>query len=267
MAIENILNAGYMSGYLYILDASITDPNLEHHNFTGYLCAIGFGMLFAALNMALSATVAGLLVLAIIDTLLGVAGTIKGVIDMLNGHPIYGGIEIVSSVLLVWFGWRNYAGARSAAKGADTQGPKNSKPNPVDNNNNNGDSGEVDFYITPEGDAIPKEKYHSMNNREARQWYLDQEEKIPDVIDPNASLDQQARQAFNQRNKIRTTARELMSDRDAAESLYKTDPNKTWEQMIDRAIEKGYTGDDIYKYIIGSSQRSRPSVNKQLGLG
>lgn len=58
MAIDFILNAGYMSGYLYIIDASITDPQLEHHDFTGYLCAIGFGMLFAALNLALSATVA-----------------------------------------------------------------------------------------------------------------------------------------------------------------------------------------------------------------
>ena len=116
MAIDFILNAGYMSGYLYIIDASITDPQLEHHDFTGYLCAIGFGMLFAALNLALSATVAGLLVLAIIDTALGAAGTIKGVIDFINGHKIYGGLEILSSVLLTWFGWRNYTSAVNAAK-------------------------------------------------------------------------------------------------------------------------------------------------------
>ncbi len=115
MAIDCILNAGYMSGYLYIIDASITDPQLVHHDFTGYLCAIGFGMLFAALNLALSATVAGLLILAIIDTVLGVAGTIKGVIDFINGHKIYGGLEILSSVLLTWFGWRNFASAVNAA--------------------------------------------------------------------------------------------------------------------------------------------------------
>ena len=72
-------------------------------------------MLFAALNLALSATVAGLLVLAIIDTALGAAGTIKGVIDFINGHKIYGGLEILSSVLLTWFGWRNFANARCAA--------------------------------------------------------------------------------------------------------------------------------------------------------
>ena len=125
MAIDYILNAGYMSGYLYIIDANITDPNLEHHNFMGYLGAIGAGMLFATMGLVLSATVTGLLILAIIDTLLGVAGTVKGVIDILNGHPLYGGIEIVGSAVLVWFGWRNYAGARSAAKAVSGVGYSN----------------------------------------------------------------------------------------------------------------------------------------------
>ena len=138
MAIDYILNAGYMSGYLYIIDANITDPNLEHHNFMGYLGAIGAGMLFATMGLVLSATVTGLLILAIIDTLLGVAGTVKGVIDILNGHPLYGGIEIVGSAVLVWFGWRNYAGARSAANAAkatnNTSGKSN--VNSGDNTNN-----------------------------------------------------------------------------------------------------------------------------------
>ena len=152
MAIDFILNAGYMSGYLYIIDASITDPQLEHHDFTGYLCAIGFGMLFAALNLALSATVAGLLVLAIIDTALGAAGTIKGVIDFINGHKIYGGLEILSSVLLTWFGWRNFASAVNAGKavgntnstGINSEKNKSSNQNsarnqnPADNSNSSG---------------------------------------------------------------------------------------------------------------------------------
>ena len=106
-----------------------------------------------------------------------------------------------------------------------------------------------------------------MSDGEVRQWYLEQEKRIPDVVDSNASIEQQARQAFNQRNKIRTTARELMSNRDAAESLYKTDPNKTWGEMVDRAKSKGYTGDNIYKYIYDASQRSRQSVNQKFGLG
>lgn len=36
--------------------------------------------------------------------------------------------------------------------------------------------------------------------------------------------------------------------------------------MIKKVKDKGYEGDDIYRYIVGSSQRSRSSVNKSLGL-
>mgnify|MGYP001658867278 FL=1 len=66
-----------------------------------------------------------------------------------------------------------------------------------------------------------------MSNVEARKRYLEQEEKIPDMIDKSLSLEDQAKQAFNLRNKFRTQTRELMADRKLAESLYKTDPNRT----------------------------------------
>lgn len=56
-----------------------------------------------------------------------------------------------------------------------------------------------------------------------------------------------------------------MADRKLVESMYETYPNRTWEEMIQRQIDKGLT-DDIYKEIIGSSQRSRKSVNKPLVL-
>lgn len=112
---------------------------------------------------------------------------------------------------------------------------------------------------------ITKDK-HALSNIEARKWYLEQEAKIPDLIDKNLSLEEQAKQAFNLRNQFRMEARELMADRALAESLYKTDPNKSWEEMIQRQIDKGFTGDNIYKEIIASSQRSRETVNKSLGL-
>lgn len=57
-----------------------------------------------------------------------------------------------------------------------------------------------------------------------------------------------------------------MANRELAESLYITDPNLTWEEIIQKQANKGLTGNDIYKYIIESSQRSRTSVNKSLGL-
>ena len=108
--------------------------------------------------------------------------------------------------------------------------------------------------------------YHLLSDVDARKWYLAQEAKIPDLIDYSQSLEQQAYQAFSLRNQYRTTARELMADRIKAESLYKTDPNRTWEQIIQKQIDKGLSGDDIYREIIKSSQRSRKSVNNSLGL-
>ncbi|MDE7332663.1 MAG: hypothetical protein K2O16_10615 [Lachnospiraceae bacterium] len=106
----------------------------------------------------------------------------------------------------------------------------------------------------------------TLSNVDARKWYLEQEAKIPDLIDDSLPLEQQARQAFELRNQYRMQARELMSDRQLAESLYATDPNLTWEQIIQKQIDKGLSGDDIYKAIIESSQRSRTSVNQSLGL-
>ena len=106
----------------------------------------------------------------------------------------------------------------------------------------------------------------TLSNVDARKWYLEQEAKIPDLIDDSLPLEQQARQAFDLRNQYRTQARELMSDRQLAESLYASDPNLTWEQIIQKQIDKGLSGDDIYKAIIESSQRSRTSVNQSLGL-
>lgn len=86
------------------------------------------------------------------------------------------------------------------------------------------------------------------------------------MIDSSLPLEGQAKQAFELRNKFRTEARELMANRATAESLYKTDKNLTWEQLIDKQKAKGLSGDEIYKEIIASSQRSRKSVNKSLGL-
>ena len=130
----------------------------------------------------------------------------------------------------------------------------------------NGSGRTTNFYVTPEGVSIPQGYYHSLSDLDARKWYLSQEAKIPDLIDYGQPLKQQAYQAFFLRNKFRTTARELMANRELAESLYITDPNLTWEVIIQKQANKGLTGDDIYKSIIQSSQRSRTSVNKSLGL-
>lgn len=57
-----------------------------------------------------------------------------------------------------------------------------------------------------------------------------------------------------------------MLDRQLADFLYTTDTILTWEQIIQKQIDKRLSGDDIYKVIIESSQRSKTSVNQLLGL-
>jgi hypothetical protein len=111
--------------------------------------------------------------------------------------------------------------------------------------------------------SIPK---GSLSDVKARKWYINQEKKIAGQINKNLSIEEQAKQAFNLRNEYRTQARELMSDRELAKSLNETNPNPTWEQIMQKQVDRGLSGDDIYKAIIESSQRSRPSVNKSLGL-
>ena len=86
------------------------------------------------------------------------------------------------------------------------------------------------------------------------------------MIDTSKPLEQQARQAFDLRNQFRTEARDLMSDRSLAESLYKTDPNMTWEQVVGKYSQEGFSGDSLWQEIINASTRSRTSVNQSLGL-
>ena len=106
----------------------------------------------------------------------------------------------------------------------------------------------------------------TLSSRSARAWYLSQEERIPNLIDRTQPLDMQARQAFEMRNDIRTQARDLMADRDRADFLGRTEPNMTWNQIVERYTSQGYTGDALWNRILGSSQRSRQSVNRSLGV-
>ena len=107
----------------------------------------------------------------------------------------------------------------------------------------------------------------TLSNIETRTWYLEQESRISNLLDKKLSLEQQARQAFELRNQFRTEARELMADRNLAEVLNKTEKNLTWEQLVSKKMQEGFSGDELWKSIIESSQKSRASVNESLGLG
>jgi filamentous hemagglutinin len=105
-----------------------------------------------------------------------------------------------------------------------------------------------------------------LSSVEAREWYVAREADIPTLINKKLSLKEQAKQAFELRNQFRTDARELMADRKLAEKLNREEPNMTWDQVVEKYKKQDYKGDDLWKKIIESSQKSRQSVNQQLNV-
>ena len=85
-------------------------------------------------------------------------------------------------------------------------------------------------------------------------------------IHPSKPIEQQAQQAYELRNQVRTTARDSMSDRVAAEFLYDSKPNKSFDELVFKYQNEGLSGNDLYKEIIAASQRSNPEVNAFFGL-
>lgn len=74
------------------------------------------------------------------------------------------------------------------------------------------------------------------------------------------------------RNSFRTEVRTLMQDRITADRLFMEETNTTWKQLVNKTSTKlsqqgiSPSPDRIYQEIIKSSQRSRSSVNKALGV-
>ncbi|NLG05980.1 MAG: hypothetical protein GX567_19455, partial [Clostridia bacterium] len=118
------------------------------------------------------------------------------------------------------------------------------------------------------GDAgiLNSPKPLSLSDIETRRWYLDAETKIPNLIDRTQPLEQQAMQASALRNQVRTQAREAMTNRELANSLFGLRPNMTWDEVVQKYIDKGYVGDELYQEIIKAALRSNPSVNQYLDV-
>jgi Asp-tRNA(Asn)/Glu-tRNA(Gln) amidotransferase B subunit len=106
----------------------------------------------------------------------------------------------------------------------------------------------------------------SLSNKQARAWYLEHDARIPSMIDRNASIEEQARQAFELRNLYRTIARDLMHDQEARKYLDETQPNKTFEQMIEHKKSKGMTYEEALQDIVRTATKTNAKVNKELGL-
>lgn len=112
-------------------------------------------------------------------------------------------------------------------------------------------------------------------NAEVRQWYNDQVSAIPDLnsrwSDAGVPLEERAQMAAEIRHDARIQARGMMADPIEVEQLrardlqvYGSPDGPTFSQLVEKAGKKGLFGDEIYDYIIGSSNRTNAEVNKRL---
>lgn len=110
---------------------------------------------------------------------------------------------------------------------------------------------------------------NAANNVAVRQHYLKTLEGIPGKIDGSLPIREQALQAFQLRNAAKIEARAMMTDRQAAALLDKTDPIPTLQDIVRKTFNggQGPVGDDMWRAILESSTRSRSSVNQALGVG
>lgn len=106
-----------------------------------------------------------------------------------------------------------------------------------------------------------------LSDRAVRKWYLAQDGKILDEIDKTQSIETQARMACELRNRNRTWARDLMHDQEKRRQMDITDPNRSFEELIESKMQrKGLTRDEAVADVLNTATKTRKSVNIALGL-
>lgn len=107
-----------------------------------------------------------------------------------------------------------------------------------------------------------------MSNYAVRLWYKTHDEGIHNRINPNQSIEAQARQAFEMRNLYRTQARDLMGDQQVGRVKLERDyPNWSWEGKIeDKMQRKGITREEAIADIYKTAIKSNANVNAKWGL-
>ena len=118
--------------------------------------------------------------------------------------------------------------------------------------------------------GLPNYNPGSLSESETRTVYAQGELRMRDLNDQltrqGVSAEERAKVMFEQRNALRSWSRDLMKNRTLADQLNRTDPNLTFDDLVAKNAAKGIKSDEIYQKIIESATRSRPSVNKSLGI-
>lgn len=105
------------------------------------------------------------------------------------------------------------------------------------------------------------------DNQHVREWYVANVLNIREAIDSDLPLEDQARQAYEARNRLKRKAREAMSDRESAELLERKRPAPTFEELVNSKMKrKGMSREDAIRDILDTATKTNPDVNKEFGL-
>ena len=110
---------------------------------------------------------------------------------------------------------------------------------------------------------VKEVKNGTMSNRQAREWYNEQLEKLKL---PNEATEASAKEMVNKRNALKLQARDLMKDRLARKKLDKEAPIQDFDYYVKKYQEQGYEGKALWKRIIKGSKTPTPKVNKKFNI-
>lgn len=106
-----------------------------------------------------------------------------------------------------------------------------------------------------------------MSNTAVRKWYIAHDKTIPDLIDKTKTIEEQARQACELRNRFKRQARNLMADQGKRKKLDLTDPAKSFDELVKHKMrDKNLSYEEALQDIIKTASKTRKSVNKKFGL-
>jgi hypothetical protein len=120
-------------------------------------------------------------------------------------------------------------------------------------------------------------KKKALSNSEVRVWYKNEVAKLPALArkwkKEGITLAQRAKNAWKYRQEKRLEAREMMSDREAVELLrlrdlkkYGTPDGPTFEMLMKRLQDEGYSENEAYEEIIKKAVRTDKATNKKFDV-
>lgn len=105
------------------------------------------------------------------------------------------------------------------------------------------------------------------DDKKIREWYVENVSNIPKLIDRSKPIYEQARQAYELRNKYKHEARLAMMDKEMVELLEKNRPVLSFEELIDRKMmNKHLSYEEAVRDILETASKTNSDVNKEFGL-